>query len=256
MNKSNKILLGILSFIVVCVMGYALFSENITVTGTATAKGSFDVSVSCTKGFVSELKTAAENDGWGFDAEGGYKNDTCAVNGNKVDFNVDLEYPGADRYFTITVTNTGTIDAIADIEIFRNLFKNQQIKVYNKSNDSLYKTYTYDNYEEWVEGAKEYAHFTDDRWYDDGGLFFGKNKSGNIFVSSNLNDFIINGMYVADIDAQKGYLRIKTGESVSFIVNARWDEDATDNARYSVVTASAELPFQQITSNMVEYPGE
>ena len=56
MNKSNKILLGVLSFVVVCVVGYALFSENITVTGTATAKGSFDITASCNTGASDSLK--------------------------------------------------------------------------------------------------------------------------------------------------------------------------------------------------------
>ena len=35
MNKNNKILIAVLAFVLVCVVGYALFSENITVTGTA-----------------------------------------------------------------------------------------------------------------------------------------------------------------------------------------------------------------------------
>ena len=35
MNKNNKLLIGMLTFVVVCVVGYALFSENITVTGSA-----------------------------------------------------------------------------------------------------------------------------------------------------------------------------------------------------------------------------
>ena len=55
MNKSNKILLVVFSFIVVCVIGYALFSENITVTGTATAQGTFDTTVTCQTGILSKL---------------------------------------------------------------------------------------------------------------------------------------------------------------------------------------------------------
>ena len=47
MNKNNKILVGILTFVVVCVIGYALFSDNINVTGTATAQGQFLLDTTC-----------------------------------------------------------------------------------------------------------------------------------------------------------------------------------------------------------------
>lgn len=43
--------------------------------------------------------------------EEGYENDSCTVNNNEVSYHVDLKYPGANRMFTIKVTNTGTIDA-------------------------------------------------------------------------------------------------------------------------------------------------
>ena len=45
MNKNNKLLIGMLTFVVVCVVGYALFSENITVTGSATASGDWSISL-------------------------------------------------------------------------------------------------------------------------------------------------------------------------------------------------------------------
>ena len=47
MNKNNKILVGILTFVVVCVVGYALFSDNINITGTATASGQMMLVPSC-----------------------------------------------------------------------------------------------------------------------------------------------------------------------------------------------------------------
>ena len=55
MNKGNKILLGVLSFVVVCVVGYALFSETITVTGTATANGSYELTTTCHLGMTNEI---------------------------------------------------------------------------------------------------------------------------------------------------------------------------------------------------------
>lgn len=73
MNKGNKILLAILSFVVVCVVGYALFGENITVTGTAKAEGTFDIGVSCVTGFSSDFLDAGLKDGYVINIpDGGY----------------------------------------------------------------------------------------------------------------------------------------------------------------------------------------
>ena len=47
MNKKNKILVGCLALLLALSVGYALFSETITINGTATAKGSFDISYTC-----------------------------------------------------------------------------------------------------------------------------------------------------------------------------------------------------------------
>ena len=112
MNKGNKILLAILSFVVVCVVGYALFGENITVTGTAKAEGTFDIGVSCVTGFSSDFLDAGLEDGYVINIpDGGYKNDSCEVNGFNVSFKTDLDFPGASRKYTIKVTNNGTIAA-------------------------------------------------------------------------------------------------------------------------------------------------
>ena len=48
MNNRNKILVGCLALLLALSVGYALFSETITINGTATAKGSFDIGFECT----------------------------------------------------------------------------------------------------------------------------------------------------------------------------------------------------------------
>lgn len=49
----------------------------------------------------------------------GYKNETCTVNdaNDTVTIKTELEYPGAGRVYTIKMTNTGTIDAIAPLKL-------------------------------------------------------------------------------------------------------------------------------------------
>ena len=105
MNKSNKILLGILTFILVCVIGYALFSETITVSGIATAKGDFELITTCQTGdvYFGKLDYA-------------YNSDECNVINNSVSYKANLTMPGAYRTFTFVIKNTGTIPAKLNME--------------------------------------------------------------------------------------------------------------------------------------------
>ncbi len=132
MNKNNKVLVGVLALIVAMTIGYALFSDNITITGTAKAKGDFSLKVTCSPGINSEIDALADDmkvfnwisgDASYSDAasllaaypENNYSNDTCVVEDNNVKFHVDLLQPGARRYFTVKVVNDGSIP-IAGIE--------------------------------------------------------------------------------------------------------------------------------------------
>lgn len=113
MNKKKSIIIGILSLALVMVVGYALFSDTITINGTASAEGDFDVGITCQTGVVQEfVPSGADSSTLG---EGGYKNDSCSVTEDKMNFSVNLEYPGATRYFTAKITNNGTIDATLDL---------------------------------------------------------------------------------------------------------------------------------------------
>ena len=111
MNKKNKIFVGCLSLLLALSVGYALFSDTITINGTATAKGSFDIIATCQKGVPSELISGVHNV---FDdaVEIGYKNDECSFVDDEGTFKVEFDYPGALRYFTVKMTNDGTIPAI------------------------------------------------------------------------------------------------------------------------------------------------
>ena len=104
MNNKNKILVGCLALLLVLSVGYALFSETITINGTATAKGNFDLTTTCQVGDPYNFRP--------YDIQSGYTNDECNVVDNKVSYKANLTMPGAQRYFTITIKNTGTIPAI------------------------------------------------------------------------------------------------------------------------------------------------
>ncbi len=117
MNNRNKILVGCLALLLVLSVGYALFSETITINGTATAKGSFDIGVTCQTGLanVSGLEDNAIAILSGPTNEVSFSGDTCTASGNTVTFNTNLDAPGAMRYYTIKATNNGTIDAWASV---------------------------------------------------------------------------------------------------------------------------------------------
>ena len=109
LSKNNKILIGCLALLLVMSVGYALFSDTITINGTATAKGEFDIVTTCQTGILSRLGT--ESSLGLTHKERGYKNDTCSVVDDAVSLSAEFLYPGAARHFTIKHTNTGTIDA-------------------------------------------------------------------------------------------------------------------------------------------------
>lgn len=124
MKKNKMIIIIALTFILICSVGYAIFSENINISGTASAKGDFEFTATCQPGLSSEVpeslvKIVSDyNDVSGTEdypsVESGYNNDTCSVSGKTVTFSADLKYPSAMRVFTIKITNTGSIPMSLD----------------------------------------------------------------------------------------------------------------------------------------------
>ena len=138
--KGKKIIVVIAAVcLLVISVGYALFSSNLNVSGTASASGEFEFSMTCTPGYSSEVPVAFENTG--LDKEGGYSNDSCSVNGNNVSLETDLNYPGAERFYTVKITNTGTISMKLDTDI---LITGGQVGEYSVDAD-LYRVYKKDS---------------------------------------------------------------------------------------------------------------
>ena len=126
MDKTrNKIFVGCLALLLVMVAGYALFSQNLTINGTAKAQGEFSLVATCQPGIPENLLSVTKLID-GYVEDNGYYDDSCIVNGDTVSFNSSFKWPGARRYFTIKVKNTGSInfsiyairDRNADVEEF------------------------------------------------------------------------------------------------------------------------------------------
>lgn len=97
LSKQNKIVVGVIAFILALTVGYALFNETLSIKGTAKTKGDFDIvfkSISVTSEVGSSNATADIVNG-----------------GKKLQVNVpSLEYPGAYVEFSVIILNAGNID--------------------------------------------------------------------------------------------------------------------------------------------------
>lgn len=104
MSKKKGIIIGVLALSLVVAVGYAIFSDTLTISGTATAEGDFDISISC--------GVAAEEDLLINGPEKGVKEKNITCDGKTVTMNTEFLYPGSHIYYKIIVTNTGTIPVV------------------------------------------------------------------------------------------------------------------------------------------------
>lgn len=106
MKKQSIAIIGVIAFVLAVAVGYALFSETITINGTATAKGNFDVEFTSIgtptcSGFSGTCDAATLAN--------------IAADKNSINITVDkLQYPGAYVEIPVTVTNVGSIPAILE----------------------------------------------------------------------------------------------------------------------------------------------
>lgn len=101
MSKTNKIvIISIILVIILISIGYALFSENINITGTAKAQGALQLE-------LTNVQTGGQvGNGGAIDDYMSYK-----IDGTKVTFTANLQQP--DDLFTLTanIDNKGSVDA-------------------------------------------------------------------------------------------------------------------------------------------------
>ncbi len=97
-KKKNYVVILLIVFLLALAVGYAAFGDTLTITGTATANGTFDVNfISC------EVKNAigVNTD----ETKGVINDDTLTVTV------ADLAYPGAGAQFDVVIKNEGTAPA-------------------------------------------------------------------------------------------------------------------------------------------------
>lgn len=97
-NKTKTLIVALVAALVLVGIGFAAFSETLTINGTANTSGDFDVLFQSATAVSTTACTPTA---------------TISGDSNTLTLDVaDLEYPGAGTSFDIVVENAGTIDAI------------------------------------------------------------------------------------------------------------------------------------------------
>ena len=96
----NKFVIAALVLVGVASVAYAAFTQILTISGTSTAAGDWDVAITnITRTSATGATDAAT---------------TPSYTATSATFDVDLAYPGATATYEVTVTNNGTIPAKLD----------------------------------------------------------------------------------------------------------------------------------------------
>ena len=112
-NKTTVII--VLAIFLSLSVGYALFSDTITIEGTATAQGNFDMTATCQTGYSEDWINLEEFESED-EGQSGYINDICTVSNDTITASVELKQPGSARTFKKNIKNTGSIDAYLKLD--------------------------------------------------------------------------------------------------------------------------------------------
>ena len=114
--KNNKKIVIVILMVLVCIMavGYSLLSQNLIITGTSSIDSTWNIRITDISAFVSgtaedkELTTGCTT---ATASSGG-------CNGTNANFSVGLITPGDYVLYTVTITNTGTLDGtVSSIDV-------------------------------------------------------------------------------------------------------------------------------------------
>ena len=100
-TKKKYLIILLIVLLLGLAVGYAIFTDTLTITGTANAKGSFDVRfISCTPTIAGANISATTNA------------TSISADGNELTVSaVDLKYPGAYVQYAVKIKNVGSIPA-------------------------------------------------------------------------------------------------------------------------------------------------
>lgn len=223
LSKNNKILIGCLTILLVMSVGYALFSDTITINGSATAKGDF----SLTTEVVSDIDDEFFHQIYGGTISTGIvENPNISVIDNVVNASVTLGAPGSKHNFIFKVTNTGTIPA-------------KLKSVYNVTTDSM------------IVQAGE------DGFYDSSyctGEFMVNSVCAYLYPDSGAYDDYESDLYTGERWFEGGFDPLlldgvlDPGESAYYLLNFDWGRNSTVQGDPLELNWSVKLNWEQVTN--------
>ncbi len=118
LNNKKVLIVMLIILLLILAVGYAILSDSLTITGTANAKGTFDLefqNAEIVKNIgANEEKTTAE----------------ISADKNTLTVNVgDLAYPGAGVEFSVDIVNVGTMPAEVQAVTPTNITGSEKIKI-------------------------------------------------------------------------------------------------------------------------------
>ena len=215
LSKNNKILIGCLALLLVMSVGYALFSDTITINGTATAKGDFNLVTTC-----DEDASAVE-----WEDRGSVTDAKISCEGNVVNASATLGYPDSEKWFRVMVTNEGTIPAKLKKVVELN---NPEIMICEKDNCGLGSIENSEIYE-----TAEGQSVVEAALYQ--GYDYNDYQDGEVF-----SDFTF-------VDEQFDAI-LDPGETAYFYVRMVWsDFSNVQSPEPLIVSLNAQLTWEQVT---------
>ena len=250
-NRTTVII--VLAVFLTLSVGYALFSDTITIEGTATAQGNFDLTATCNTGVSQELVNAGFVESTD-EGQQGFKNDSCIISGDSAVINVEMEQPGSARAFTVNIKNTGTIDAYLKLDseligpaaIFEEKF--MTIELTNLSTGEV--TSNSFNYSEDID------YYSENFPILDGISMLIRLSNGDLSDGVyNLNTEQPLDETVLYVDSNgRYYLKLAPNESLIVLTSVGWNSDATVQGYSSKTTITIPYDFVQKNSDMVIDP--
>ena len=222
LSKNNKILVGCLALLLVMSVGYALFSDTITINGSATAKGDFNLVTTCDMNI--DAINAALGEGNGPAELGSVTDAKISCEGNVVNASATLGYPDSQKWFRIMIKNTGTIPAklkqVTELNNPDTVYCNKDECVGQIENSTLYKT---DQGQSYVEAVLYQGYDFND--YQDGEVF-----SDAIF------------------DTEQFDAVLDPGETAYFYILLNWMRNSNAQSPDPLIASlNAQLDWEQVT---------
>ena len=216
MNKKKKIIIGVLALVLVMVVGFALFSDTLTINGTATAKGDFELTTSCDDDVNNALGVNGPQE------QGSVTDSNISCSGKNVNISATLGYPGSYKYYRVKVTNTGMIPA--------------ELEKIVELNDPDWYTFSKENNPGVIENCEGTSDnevcarlFSSLTWLDD--------------YASTDDDMFDTSWYQEQLDAV-----LDPGETAYFYVLLEWLSSSNTQGEELVATLNAEITWNQVTN--------